>query len=145
LLSLLNSGLLFVQEMALLLGVSSGHCRELAVNLTRGDVAETLIDKRRGQVRDYKVGHEEKAEMIQQFAARAVTGHSISSEELARLVNERTHAEVSPRTIRRHSRKLGLTGIKKTLPELASTLKKRIIANYREKCLRVHFWDFRLK
>jgi len=124
LLSLLGSELLSVQETALLLGVSSGHCRELAENLTRGDVPETLLDKRRGQTRDYKVGAEEKAEIIQQFAARAVTGHSTTSEELAKLVNERTDAGVSPRTIRWHANKLGLAGIKKTLPELVSTLKK---------------------
>jgi len=90
----------------------------------RDDVPETLIDKRRGQTRDYKVGPEEKAEIIQQFAARAVTGHSTTSEELAKLVNERTDAGVSPRTIRWHANKLGLAGIKKTLPELVSTLKK---------------------
>lgn len=123
-LSLLNSELLSVQETASVLGVGPGHCRELAENLTRGDVPDTLIDKRHGQARDYKVGPEEKAEIIQQFAARAVTGHSTSSEELARLVNERTDAGVSPRTIRWHSNKLGLAGIKKTLPELVSTLKK---------------------
>lgn len=124
LLSLHNSGLLSVQETASVLGVCPGHCRELAANLTLGDVPDTLIDKRRGQAQDYKVGPEEKAEIIQQFAARAVTGHSTSSEDLARLVNERTDAGVSPRTIRWHSNKLGLAGIKKTLPELVSTLKK---------------------
>lgn len=124
LLSLLNSQLLSVQETASLLGVSSGHCREMAENLIRGDVSETLIDRRRGQARDYKVGPEAKAEIIQQFAARAVTGHSTSSEKLAKLVNERTDAGVSPRTIRWHANKLGLAGIKKTLPELVSTLKK---------------------
>jgi hypothetical protein len=124
LLSLLNSELLSVQETASLLGVCPGHCRELAANLTRGDVPDTLIDKRRGQARDYKVGPEEKAEIIQQFTARAVTGHSTSSEDLAKLVNERTDAGVSPRTVRWHSNKLGLSGIKKTLPELVSTLKK---------------------
>jgi len=124
LLSLLNSELLSVQETASVLGVCPGHCRELAASLMRGDVPDTLIDKRRGQAQDYKVGPDEKAEIIQQFAARAVTGHSTSSEELARLVNERTDAGVSPRTIRWHSNKLGLAGIKKTLPDLVSTLKK---------------------
>lgn len=124
LLSLLNSELLSVKETASVLGVCPGHCRELAANLTRGDVPDTLIDKRRGQARDYKVGPEEKAEIIQQFAARAVTGHSTSSEDLAKLVNERTDAGVSPRTVRWHSNMLGLAGIKKTLPELVSTLKR---------------------
>jgi hypothetical protein len=124
LLSLLNSELLSVQETASVLGVCTEHCCELAANLTHGDVPDTLIDKRRGQMHDYKVGPEEKAEIIQQFAARAVTGLSTSSEELARLVNERTNAGISPRTVRWHMNKLGLTGIKKTLPELVSKLKK---------------------
>lgn len=124
LLSLLNSGLLSMQETASVLGVCPAHCRELAANLMRGDVPDALIDKRRGQAHDYRVGPEEKAEIIQQFVARAVTGHSTTSEVLAKLVNERTDVGVSPRTVRWHLNKLGLTGIKKTLPELVATLKK---------------------
>jgi hypothetical protein len=124
LLSFFNSGLLSMQETVSVLGVCPAHCRELAANLMLGDVPETLIDKRRGQAHDYRVGPEEKAEIIQQFVARAVTGHSTSSEVLAKFVNERIDVLVSPRTIRWHLNKLGLTSIKKSLPELVATLKK---------------------
>ena len=73
---------------------------------------------------DYLVGPEQKAEIIQQLAARAITGHSTSSDVLAKVVNERTQAGMSARTVRLHIRKLGLTHIKKTLPQLVEMLKK---------------------
>jgi hypothetical protein len=124
LLSLLNSGLLSTRETASILGVSPGHCRKLAEKLASNDVGESLIDKRRGQRQDYRVGSVQKAEIIQQFAARAVCGLSTASDVLAEVVNEQTKAELSPRTVRWHMNKLGLAGIKKTLPNLVDTLKK---------------------
>jgi DNA-binding transcriptional ArsR family regulator len=124
LLTLLNAGLISPLETASLLGISSGHCRELAAHLTRSDVPDALVDKRCGQTKDYRVGPGEKAEMIQQLVARIVTGHSVSSEVLADLVNEQTNTKMSPRTIRWHLNKLGLSDIGNTLPELVATLKK---------------------
>lgn len=124
LLSLLNAGLLSTGEVAATLELSCAHCRDLAGALSRRDVVESLVDKRQGQKKDYRVGPEKKAEIIRQFAARAVTGHSTSSEVLADLVNEGTEVPLSARTVRWHMNKLGLVGIKKTLPELVSTLKK---------------------
>jgi hypothetical protein len=124
LLSLLNAELLSVQETASGLGISTAHCRELARKLASQDVAEALVDKRQGQQHDYRVGPEQKAEIIQQIVARAVTGHSTSSEVLAQQVNERTRAALSARTIRWHIHNLGLDNIKKTLPPLVAALKK---------------------
>jgi hypothetical protein len=124
LLSLLNAELLSVQETASGLSISAAHCRELARKLASQDVAEALVDKRQGQQHDYRVGPEQKAEIIQQVAARAVTGHSTSSEVLAAQVNERTRAGLSARTIRWHIHNLGLANIKKTLPPLVAALKK---------------------
>ena len=124
LLSLVNAGLLSVQENAAALGIHAAHCRELARKLASHDVVESLVDKRQGQKQDYIVGPEQKAEIIQQLAARAITGQSTSSKVLAKVVNERTQAEVSARTIRWHIQKLGLTHIKKILPQLVETLKK---------------------
>ncbi len=83
-----------------------------------------LVGKRRGQKQDYLVGAEPKAEIIQQLAARAITGKSTSSDVLAEVVNERTQAGLSARTVRWHIQKLGLTHIKKTFPQLVETLKK---------------------
>ncbi len=123
-LSLLNAGTLSAQQCASALGISPAHCRELARKLTNYDVAQSLLDKREGQRRDYRVGPQQKAEIIQQLTARAVTGHSTSSEVLAEQVNERTQAGLSARTIRWHIRNLGLSNIRNTLPELVDALKK---------------------
>lgn len=126
LLSLVNAGLLSVQETAAVLGIHAAHCRELARKLASHDVVESLVDKRQGQKQDYLVGPEQKAEIIQQLAARAITGQSTSSGVLAEVVNERTKAAVSARTVRWHIQKLGLTHIKETLPQLVETLKKTL-------------------
>ncbi len=56
LLSLLNAGLLSVQETASVSGISAAHCRELARKLANHDVAESLVDKRQGRKRGYRVG-----------------------------------------------------------------------------------------
>ncbi len=124
LLSFVNAGLLSVKETATVLEICGAHCRELARKLESHDVVESLVDKRQGQKRDYRVGPEQKAEIIQQVVARAITGHSTSSDVLAEVVNERTQAGVSARTVRWHIEKLGLTLIKETLPQLVETLKK---------------------
>ncbi len=123
-LSLLNAGALSAQQCASALGISAAHCRELAGKLASHDVAQSLLDKREGQRRDYRVGPQQKAEIIQQLTARAVTGHSTSSDVLAEHVNERTQAGLSARTIRWHIRNLGLSNIRNTLPELVEALKK---------------------
>lgn len=124
LLSLLNADLLSTTEVATALGLSCAHCRELAGKLSSDDVVDALVDKRQGQKQDYRVGPEKKAEIIQQFAARAVTGRSISSDVLAKVVNADSETTLSPRTVRWHMEKLGLSSIKKTLPDLVRTLKK---------------------
>ena len=123
-LSLLNAGALSAQQCASALGLSAAHCRELARKLADHDVAQSLLDKREGQRHDYRVGPRQKAEIIQQLAARAVTGHSTSSAVLAEQVNERTRAGLSARTVRWHIRHLGLADIRNTLPELVEALKK---------------------
>lgn len=124
LLSLVNADLLSVREAAATLGIHAAHCRELARRLGSHDVVESLVDKRQGHKRDYLVGPEQKAELIQQLAARAMTGQSTSSAVLAETINERTRVQVSARAVRWHIQKLGLTRIKETLPQLVEALKK---------------------
>lgn len=124
LLSLMNAGLLPTRETASALGLCRAHCRELGKKLNCEGVVSALVDKRRGQTHDYRVGPEQKAEIIQQFAARAVTGHSTSSAVLADAVNEKGPNRLSDRTVRWHMNKLGLRDIGKTLPVLVDTLKK---------------------
>lgn len=123
-LSLLNAGALSLSQSASVLGICDAHCRELARKLASQDVADVLVDKREGQQQDFLVGPEQKAELIQQLAARAITGHNTSSEVLAEQVSEQTGVSVSARTIRWHIRQLGLSSIPKSLPQLVETLKK---------------------
>ena len=127
LLSLLNSGLLSMQSVAFALGLTQAHCRELSENLIADGVKNVLIDKRKGQMRDFRFGPSAKAELIQNFAARTVAGHRVSSQILAEIINESLQVTytISPRTVRWHINKLGLMGIKKTLPELMNSLKKK--------------------
>jgi len=126
LLSLLHSGLLTIRSVSSALGVTPAHCRELSEKLMAEGVSNVLIDKRKGQMRDFRFGPSTKAALIQNFAARAVTGHSVSSQALAEIINDalRESCTVSPRTVRWHINKLGLISIKKTLPELVDSLKK---------------------
>jgi len=126
LLSLLHAGVLSIQSVSSALGITTAHCRELSEKLMKEGVTDVLIDKRKGQTRDFRFGPSAKAELIQNFAARAVTGHPVSSQALAAIINDSMEATlpISPRTVRWHINKLGLMGIKKTLPELVNTLKK---------------------
>jgi len=125
LLTLLYTGLLSIRNVAEALNITPAHCRELSGKLMAEGVSNVLIDKRKGQMRDFRFSSSAKAVLIENFAARAVTGHSVSSQALAEIINkDASQTSVSPRTVRWHMRKLGLMSIKKTLPELVSDLKK---------------------
>jgi len=124
LLTFVNAGLVSSSEAAEALDLHPAHCRALSRKLDTQDVTEALVDKRRGQQQDYRVGPEQKAELIQQLAARAITGLSTSSETLASIVNKNTDGQVSARTVRLFFQKLGLGQLEDTLPELVEALKK---------------------
>lgn len=126
LLSLLQADLLSLQTVSSALGITKAHCRELSAKLVQDGVTQVLIDKRKGQQRDFRVDLSIKAELIKHFAARAVTGHSNSSEALTQIINSSLKVCISPRTIRWHMNKMGLKKIKDTLPELVKTLKKTV-------------------
>lgn len=123
LLTLQSNGLLKSSTVATILNCRTIHCCKLSRQLMTED-AQSLIDKRVGQKDDYRVGPEEKAEIVQQFTARIISGRKATSGVLAKVVEEKTGTALSPRTIRDHVNKLGLMKIKKTLPELLNTLKK---------------------
>ena len=99
------------------------HIPRLSQGLQKGDV-HALIDKRQGQKRDYLFTPEIKAELVQQFAANAVTGKPISSRVISEQINERCNLKLPDRSIRLHMKKLGLPNIAKSLPALVETLKK---------------------
>ncbi|ETR72360.1 MAG: hypothetical protein OMM_01784 [Candidatus Magnetoglobus multicellularis str. Araruama] len=113
LLSLLQANILTASTVSSVLGITPAHCRNLADRLLNEDLTEVLVDKRKGQQNDFRVNESVKADLIQNFSARAVTGHSVSSNKLADLINNKNNTNISPRTIRWHMNKLGLMNIKK--------------------------------
>jgi hypothetical protein len=125
LLSLVISKQLHPTKVAQILNISTHHCRELAKKLSESDVDKVLIDKRVGLQKDYIVTPEYKAEFIQQYVARVISGIRTSSKVIAELVNEKFETKVSDRTVRWHLQKLGLAGIKNSLPTLVDALKKK--------------------
>ncbi|MCP4550785.1 MAG: helix-turn-helix domain-containing protein [Bacteroidetes bacterium] len=122
-LSFLNSGFLTVKEAGARLGISERHVRDIGKSLLENDV-ESLIDKRKGQQKDYIVTENVKAEIIQQYAANLVGGKSTAGNAIATQVNNACSTSLSERAIRQHISKLGLNKIKKSLPELLKSVKK---------------------
>jgi len=123
LLTFLNNGLLSAKEVSEVLGLSARHTRELNTKIHDEDVY-CLIDKRKGQIQDYRFPPEIKAELIQQVAANAITGKPTSSRVISEQINERCDLNLPDRSIRLHMKKLGLPTIAKSLPALVDTLKK---------------------
>lgn len=123
LLTMLDSKILTTKQVAELLELSSAQTMVIAKDLKENDV-DGLLDQRQGQQQDYVFTLEAKAEVIQQFSANAAVGTKTSSEVLAKDIRLRCGLDLSPRTIRFHMDKLGLSKLKQTLPELIESLKK---------------------
>lgn len=123
LLTLLNCGLLTKQQVAEAIGLTQPHTTALARQLMQKG-ALSLADQRKGQKQDYRVNPRIKAELIQQFAVDAITGGEISGASISDQLKERCRITISPRTVRHHLDKLGLSKIKRSLPELVATVKK---------------------
>ena len=123
LLTMLESKLLNVGQVADATGLSTERVRKLKKKLLEGDV-HALIDRRVGQPRDYRVTPDVKAELIQQFVLNVQTNSGTSSERLGEDLKERCEIQLAPRTIRLHLAKLGLGRIRESLPELLGALKK---------------------
>ena len=121
--SFLNSGLLNTKEVAKTLGLSERRVRDLASALEQEDVL-ALMDKRRGQQKDYIFTSEVKSELVQQFTLNAVSGRPTSGHAIAEDLKQRCELEVSERSVRLHLNKLGLPNIAKSLPELLEAQKK---------------------
>ncbi len=125
LLSLFKANLLSIDIVSSTLEISVAYCKELATKLEEDGATNTLVEKRKGPKEPFCVDSSIKTELIENFAARAVTGHSISSQALADVINDSQNTKISSRTISWHMNKLGLMKIKKSLPQLVETLKKK--------------------
>ena len=124
LLTLLDAKLLSFAQVAQALGLSEERTRKLRKALIEEDV-NAVLDKRRGQQREYLVTPEVKSELIQQFVANALSGWPTSGRAIAEELQERCEIEVSERSVRLYVDKLGLSNIKETLPMLLESQKKR--------------------
>ena len=123
LLTFVNNGLLSAKDVAEVLGFTVRHIRDLNTKMYEADVY-SLIDKRKGQIQDYRFTPEIKAELIQQVAANAITGKPTSSRTVSEQINQRCNLVLPDRSVRLHMKKLGLPKISKSLPKLVEDLKK---------------------
>ena len=121
--TLLDNGLLAVEEVARTLALSPRRVRDLTTAMREKDLV-ALIDKRKGQTQDYRFTPEIKSELVQQVAVNAITGQPTSSRAIAESLQERCSIELSDRSVRWHMSKLGLTRIAQTLPALVMARKK---------------------
>ena len=121
--TMVNNGLITIKKAAEVLGYSAIHTSRMTQALDEGDVY-ALIDKRKGQKTDYLFSSEIKAELVQQFAANAVTKRPTTSRVISEQVNERCGLSLPDRSVRLHMNKLGLPKISKSLPALVEDLKK---------------------
>ena len=123
LLTLLENNLSTSTEVAQVLGYSSDHTVRLAHQLHQQDLA-CLLDKRQGQLVDYRMTPEIKRELIQQFVLDIVSAGRTSGRQIAAELDQRCQVQVSERTVRQQLTKLGLPYIKDSLPKLLSAVKK---------------------
>ena len=123
LLSMLQSNLLSSRDISQVIGFSTVHTGNLAKKLHTGDIM-ALIDKRQGQKKEYLFTSDIKAELIQQFVLDIVTSGRSSGKLLSKQLHKRCKLTLSERSIRYHIEKLGLSRIKKSLPQLIGGLKK---------------------
>lgn len=123
LLTFLKNGLLSLKQVSQSLNFSTVHTRQLCTKLHNED-AHSLIDKRKGQLKDYTYTSDIKAEIIKQFTVNAVTGASISSQTISKQLNDEHNFKLSDRSVRSHIEKLGLHKIAKSLSLEVNKLKK---------------------
>jgi hypothetical protein len=129
-LTLATSGLLSWKQAADIIGSSSSaYMKILGDKLADGDVG-AIMDQRRGQAYDYRLGEQEKGDLIIQWAANAVTGKSCSGRALASDLNAKNKNELSDRTIRYHLKKLGLVNKSFSLSSMVESLKKNSKSSY---------------
>ena len=123
LLTLLDSGLVGTRDVSEVLGLSTVQTLNLARALEGEDI-RGLIDKREGQKQEYRFTAEVKAELIQQFVVDIVAEGRASGRSLSEHLLSRCELRLSERSVRDQLGKLGLSRIKKSLPNLLSGLKK---------------------
>jgi len=123
LLTFLSNGLLPKQDVSRALKLSPDRADKLA-RLLKKEGIDAILDKRKGQLKDYVFTPEVKAEVAQQFVLDLLTRDKATGESLAEHLQQRCQLTLSPRTILHHLEKMGLSLIKNSLPALVTVAKK---------------------
>jgi len=123
LLSLMGEEMLGTTAVAEALGITPAHARKLKRALVAGDV-EAVLDKRAGQVKDYRVDELAKAQLIEQFVVDLAARGRTSAPAVARRVASVYDRSLPERTVRHHLHKLGLPLIKESLLAQLEEVKK---------------------
>jgi len=124
LLTLMQNGLLASKAISKVLDLSVAHTLNLSKGLEQEDVS-SLMDHRKGSLKDYKFTPEIKGALIAQFVLDTVTSEGkTSGAKIAEHLKQRSQLDLSDRSIRSHMEKLGLSKLKKELPALLASLKK---------------------
>jgi AraC-like DNA-binding protein len=114
LLSLIGEGLLSAEDVAPALGLSISHVRRLHRDLMASDV-QAVLDKRRGQLRGYRVGPELKGQMIVEFVLELAECGRASGTAVARRLGLHCDEHLPERTVRHHLNRMGLTSVRELL------------------------------
>ncbi len=123
LLSLIGDGMLNIKDVALILDLSVSRVRRLHQSLFANDI-DGIVDKRRGQLKDYRVDSELKGQMIAQFILELAEHGSVSSAAVAQRLEAEGHKSVADRTIRQHLNQMGLIQVKSKLKVGLQAIKK---------------------
>lgn len=123
LLSIADNRSISKSEASKHLNISPSQVGNLCRALHEKDI-HGLIDNRKGQTVNYRVTEDVISEVITQFAFNTCLGQSTSSTVIAEDIKQRANINISPRSIRVHMAKLGLSGTNSILKQLLSDQKK---------------------
>jgi len=123
LLSMFNNGLLSKQQVAKAIKLTPSQTATLARRLDE-EGALSLVDRRQGQKKEYRVTAPVKAELVQQFAVDIITSGQTSGSKISTELKDRCNIAVPARTVRHHLAQMGLREIKQSLPQLLAVVKK---------------------
>jgi DNA-binding CsgD family transcriptional regulator len=123
LITLAEAGIVSNQEISNILGYSPNHIQYL-IKKIQGEDVHALLDKRQGQKQHYRFTQDIKSELILQFILDVSNDKKVSGVSLSNSLKERVKLDLSPRSIRNHVEKLGLSKIKKQISDCMSDVKK---------------------
>lgn len=109
--ALLVDGRVQPDVVATALDLSVDRVRKLRARFRR-EGAEAFVDRRRGQVHDYSMPRETKAELICQFVAKIQEGCAVNAPALKAAIEDAGKSCPSPQTLRLHMKELGLSHIR---------------------------------